>query len=126
MTAILTKGKKNYPAHSYQYTFAPNPHWSSLYAPGAEIQRYLQSVAERFGATRFIKTQHRLLRAVWNAQSKKWTIQVQRTDSGEAFEEDCDVLITARGLLNEPSWPNVPGLDKFKGKLLHSGQWDDQ
>lgn len=83
-------------------------------------------MAERFGATRFIKTQHKLLRAVWNADSKKWAIQVQRTDSGETFKEDCDVLIAARGLLNEPSWPNVPGLDKFQGKLLHSGQWDDQ
>lgn len=36
------------------------------------------------------------------------------------------MLITARGLLNEPAWPNVPGLDKYQGKLLHSGAWDDE
>lgn len=84
-------------------------------------------MAEKFGATRFIKTQHNLLRCVWSAERKKWTIQVQKTDSGETFEEDdVDVLIAARGLLNEPSWPNVPGLDKYRGKLLHSAEWDDQ
>lgn len=114
-------------AHSYQYTFAPNPHWSSLYAPGAEIQKYLQDVAEKFGATRFIKTQHKMLRCAWNGERKKWTVQVQHTGSGKTFEEDdVDVLITARGLLNEPSWPNVPGLRTYRGKLLHSAEWDDE
>lgn len=112
-------------AHSYQYTFAPNPQWSSLYAPGHEIQQYLQNVADKFGATRFIKTHHKLLKAIWNASTKKWMIHVEKTDSSERFEEEIDVLITARGLLNEPSWPNVPGLDEYKGKLLHSGDWDD-
>lgn len=84
-------------------------------------------MADRFGATRFIKTQHKLLRSVWNTERKKWTVQVQKTDSGVTFEEeDVDVIITARGMLNEPSWPNVPGLDKYKGKLLHSAEWDDE
>lgn len=59
-------------AHSYQYSFAPNPHWSKMYAPGAEIQRYLQNTAERFGATRFIKTQHRVDRCEYLADEKKW------------------------------------------------------
>lgn len=83
-------------------------------------------MAERYGATRFIKTQHKLLRAAWDADRRKWSIRVERTNSGDVFEEDCDVLIAARGLLNEPAWPNVPGLETFRGKLLHSGEWDDQ
>ncbi|ROV88392.1 hypothetical protein VMCG_10527 [Cytospora schulzeri] len=110
---------------TYRYTFAPNPHWSSLYAPGPEIQKYLQGVAEKFGATRFIKTQHQVVGCVWNAESKKWTIRVQKTDSGEIFNEAVDVVIAARGQLNEVSWPEVPGLDKYGGKLLHSAEWDE-
>jgi hypothetical protein len=43
-----------------------------MYAPGAEIQRYLQNTAERFGATRFIKTQHRVDRCEYLAEEKKW------------------------------------------------------
>ncbi|KAI3398294.1 hypothetical protein diail_9517 [Diaporthe ilicicola] len=114
------------PSHSYQYTFAPNPHWSSLYAPGPEIQRYLQGVAERFGAVRFIKTQHKVVRCAWSAATRKWTVQVQKTDTGETFEEpDIDFVITARGQLNEVAWPQVQGLDRFRGKLLHSAEWDD-
>ncbi len=59
-------------AHSYQYSFAPNPNWSDLYAPGSEIQQYLQDVAERFGATRFIKTRHSVEHCEWDEVQKKW------------------------------------------------------
>ncbi len=48
-----------------------------------------------------------------------------RVKTGEAFTETCDVLITARGQLNEVSWPKIPGLDKFQGKIMHSGAWDE-
>lgn len=111
-------------AHSYQYTFAPNPHWSSLYAPGKEIQAYLQATAEKFGATRFIKTSHKLESAVWDAATQEWTLQVTNLQTGETFEERCNILITARGQLSNINWPDIAGLDTFKGKIMHSAAWD--
>lgn len=84
-------------------------------------------MAEKYGATRFIKTHHKLLRSVWNETTKKWTLELERTDTGEVFrEEGVDVVIAARGLLNEPSWPDISGLERFKGKLMHSAEWDEQ
>ena len=69
----LDNTRSNRPAaHSYQYSFAPNPNWSDLYAPGSEIQQYLQDVAERFGATRFIKTRHNVEHCEWDDVQKKW------------------------------------------------------
>ena len=35
------------PSHLYEFSFAPNPHWSRRYAPQAEIQAYLEDVARR-------------------------------------------------------------------------------
>lgn len=61
-------------AHSYQYSFAPNPHWSNLYAPGSEIQKYLEDVATKFGATRFIKTNHEVKRCEWDDVAKLWLV----------------------------------------------------
>lgn len=84
-------------------------------------------MADKFGATRFIRTRHKLLRAAWDQGARKWALEVERTDTGEVFrEDDVDVVIAARGLLNEPSWPDVAGLDQFKGKLMHSAEWDDE
>lgn len=76
---------------------------------------------------RFIKTQHKVARCAWSAETKKWSVQVQKTDTGETFEEqDIDFVITARGQLNEVAWPQVSGLDRYRGKLLHSAEWDDE
>lgn len=97
-----------------------------MYAPGKEIQQYLRDVAHRFGATRFIKTSHKVERAEFLADEKKWKIKVKNLATGESFEDKADIFITARGQLNECSWPDLPGLDKFRGKLLHSGDWDDK
>ncbi|KAK3336591.1 hypothetical protein B0T19DRAFT_454089 [Cercophora scortea] len=112
------------PSHSYQYTFAPNPNWSDLYAPGHEIQQYLQNVAEKFGATRFIKTSHKVGGCVWDASQKKWKIKVENLITGESFEDTANVLVTARGQLNDINWPDIPGLATFQGKTMHSGEWD--
>lgn len=112
------------PSHSYQFSFAPNPNWSNLYAPGAEIQKYLQDVAERFGATRFIKLSHQVEECVWDDGEKKWQIKVKNLVTGEIFTDSAHVLITARGQLSEPRWPDIEGINKFEGKKIHSGAWD--
>lgn len=44
--------------------------------------------------------------------------------TGEVIEDSANVLVTARGMLNDMSWPDIPGLSTFQGKLMHSGDWD--
>jgi cation diffusion facilitator CzcD-associated flavoprotein CzcO len=34
------------------------------------------------------------------------------------------VLISAVGMLNTPKWPDIPELEAFGGKLLHSARWN--
>lgn len=60
-----------------------------------------------------------------NTDPERRKLTVQNLKTGEIFIEDCNILITARGQLNNMSWPNIPGLDKFQGKIMHSGQWDE-
>ncbi|KAK0392925.1 hypothetical protein NLU13_2419 [Sarocladium strictum] len=113
------------PSYCYQYSFAPNPYWSSLYAPGPEIRKYLQDVAERYGATRFIKTSHKVETTTWDADKRIWRITVTNRTTGETFEQTADILISARGGLNQIAWPDIKGLNSFGGKLMHSGAWDE-
>ncbi|KAH7276239.1 hypothetical protein B0J15DRAFT_558453 [Fusarium solani] len=113
------------PSYSYQFSFAPNPYWSSLYAPGPEIRAYMQEVAERFGATRYIKTSHKVEAATWDAEKKLWSIRVLNVKSGETFQDTANILVSARGGLNQISWPDIKGLRDFGGRLMHSGAWDE-
>ncbi|KAI1114209.1 flavin-binding monooxygenase [Nemania sp. NC0429] len=112
------------PAHVYQYTFNPNPDWSSFYAPGREICAYLRDTAERFGAMRFIKLSHEVMSCKWDDEIKRWILDIRRADTGEIFQDDADVLIGARGNLSNPSWPDIPGLEDFTGEVMHSAIWN--
>lgn len=51
-------------------------------------------------------------------------MEVQNTSTGEIFSDYCDILINAGGILNAWRWPAIPGLDKYKGTLLHTANWD--
>ncbi|KAH8714753.1 hypothetical protein BGZ61DRAFT_574819 [Ilyonectria robusta] len=113
------------PSYSYQFSFAPSPYWSALYAPGPEIRAYMQDVAERYGATRYIKTSHAVKECVWDSEKRIWRVKVHNIETDEVFEDTANVVISAKGGLNEVKWPNIKGLGDYKGKLIHSGKWDE-
>ena len=59
-------------AHSYQYTFEPNPTWSAFYAPTAEICKYLHRVAEKYGVMRYVQLSHEVISCTGDDSTKKW------------------------------------------------------
>ncbi|CAF3645406.1 unnamed protein product [Fusarium graminearum] len=113
------------PSHSYQYTFASNKAWSGFYAPSHEICDYINSVADKYGVRRFVYLQHKVTSAVWDDKKKKWNVTVLK-HTGATITEEVDVVISARGGLNDISWPDIPGFNTFKGKKMHSAAWDQE
>ncbi|KAH6723072.1 hypothetical protein BKA61DRAFT_533841 [Leptodontidium sp. MPI-SDFR-AT-0119] len=112
------------PSHSYQYSFEPNPTWSTFYAPAEEICNYLTSAAEKYNVLRFVKLRHRVTRCAWDDSAKKWKLEIENVKTGETLGDDCDVLVNARGGLNNISWPQIPGLESFQGEVMHSAAWN--
>ena len=113
------------PAHSYQYSFEPNPHWSAFYAPAPEIRAYLEGVVQRYSAHRYIKCGHKVTMCEWDPEKSKWNVTVEVVATGEKFVNVADVVISARGTLNDILWPDVKGLSSFKGLVMHSAAWKD-
>ena len=106
------------PAHSYSYSFAPNPDWSKYFAPGPEIREYFEAITDRYGLRD---------RIVFNTLIKqcsfidgRWSIE---TTDGR--QDVADVVIAATGVLHHPSLPDIPGLKDFKGACFHSARWED-
>ncbi|KAF2104348.1 putative monooxygenase [Rhizodiscina lignyota] len=112
------------PAHSYVYSFEPNPYWSNFYASAPEIQQYLEGVAKKYSVGRFVKCSHKVVGSSWDQDRKKWSVKVENLKTGETFDDEADVVIQARGLLNDYRWPDIEGLQSFEGKLVHSANWD--
>ena len=113
-------------AHSYQFSFNPNTHWSALYAPAPEIQAYLASTVKKYSVDRFIKLSHKVEECNYNESTGKWHVKVTNLVSGDVFEDTSDILVNARGGLNNINWPDIPGFKSFKGEVMHSAKWNDR
>ncbi|PNP76204.1 hypothetical protein FNYG_10493 [Fusarium nygamai] len=111
------------PAHNYVYSFEPNPHWSANYASSVEIFNYFSNFTNKYGLRKSIKTQHEVVGAAWIEERASWAVSIRRPDRS-VFEQECDWLINGAGILNAWRWPAIPGIDKYKGQLLHSAAWD--
>lgn len=104
---------------TYQYSFEPNPHWSRLYAPGAELKQYATHVADSYDLKRRMRFNTKVTGAEWDDASGRWTVEV---DGGETLT--AKYLITATGFLSQPKKPDIDGVDSFAGKVIHSADWD--
>lgn len=106
-------------SHMYSFSFAGNPDWSKRFAPQPEIKRYIDDVTDRYGIRPFVRFGQEVNDARFDEATALWTV---RTASGESFT--AKYFIMASGPLHVPSFPDIKGLDTFKGKVMHSSQWD--
>ena len=104
-------------SHYYSYTFEPNPNWSHRFPPGDEIQAYFEGVTEKYGITPHIKFNTEISKARWDGSA--WQID---TKNGEHVV--ADVLISAAGVLHHLTYPDIDGLDTFKGDMWHTARWN--
>lgn len=108
------------PVHSDQTPLQTQ--WSSFYAPGAEIRKYLEDVVSKNNLMEYIKLEHELLAARWEDVTGKWHLKIRANGTSE-IEDTADVLLLATGILNRWRWPRIDGLSDFQGTLLHSASW---
>jgi cation diffusion facilitator CzcD-associated flavoprotein CzcO len=106
------------PSSSYSLAAAPNPDWSHTFGRGAEIWQYTRKVADEAGLRPHVRFGEELLEASWDDERHRWTI----TTTG--WQITADVLVDCCGGLAEPSIPDIPGLQGFRGTMFHSARWD--
>ncbi|KAL5366664.1 hypothetical protein BJX96DRAFT_44220 [Aspergillus floccosus] len=113
------------PSHNYQFTWATNPDWSAFYSQGPEILEYFRHLARKYNLYKFIQLNHRVVGARWEEDDGTWKLQIEDLASGHVFDDYCHFMITASGVLNNWKWPDIPGLNTFMGKMVHSAAWDN-
>ncbi|MFZ4690326.1 MAG: flavin-containing monooxygenase [Polymorphobacter sp.] len=110
----------------YTFGFRFKPWVGPPIATAAEIQAYLGEMIDendlgghlRFGIT--IET------AEWSSAESLWTLTARRA-SGEALVFTASFLWMCQGYYKHrkgylPEWP---GMDQFKGPIVHTEEWDD-
>ncbi len=107
------------PSHLYSFSFEPNPSWSRVFAPQAEIHQYLQHCAEKYGLLPSIRFGCEVAQARFHEELELWTVTLT---SGQVLQ--ARFVVTATGQLSRPVYPKLEGMDSFQGHVCHSARWD--
>ncbi|KAI0666937.1 hypothetical protein C8Q78DRAFT_982944 [Trametes maxima] len=122
------------PAHNYQFSFEQKKDWTSFYPTGPEICQHLRDIVSKHQLMRYIRLQHEVTHAQYDAPAGKWHVRVRvrrphadrDTGAAEEIADSADVLLAATGVLSRWTWPDIAGLHEFGGELLHSAGFERQ
>jgi cation diffusion facilitator CzcD-associated flavoprotein CzcO len=107
------------PSHLYSFSFEPNPDWSRSYPDQPEILAYLQRCADKYHLRESILLGTEVIEAAFDEDGRMWRVRTQRQDTFIAR-----AVVSAMGPLNRPAIPDIKGMERFKGRIFHSAQWD--
>ncbi|UQS23707.1 NAD(P)/FAD-dependent oxidoreductase [Amycolatopsis thermalba] len=108
------------------YSFEP---WTDAkaIADGPSIREYVQRTARTRGIDRRIRFHHRVVRAEWSSGEALWTVEAERSDTGERVRITCDFLFVNSGYYryDQGYAPQFPGQDEFTGTVVHPQHWPE-
>jgi cyclohexanone monooxygenase len=106
----------------YSYSFSDQLQnewdWSERYAPQPEILKYANHVADRFNLRPDIQFDTSVIGAEFDEGASIWSVT---TSDGKTVTAKFVVLAT--GCLSNAKMPEIEGLDRFEGKVYHTGHW---
>jgi cation diffusion facilitator CzcD-associated flavoprotein CzcO len=116
--------------HTLGFQFNP---WkaSNPIASGDSIMGYLRETAQKFDIEKKIRYNHKVMSADWRSDQQRWRLDVQigSPSSDETRRETywTKWLIFGTGYYNydTPQKVNIPGIDKFQGKIVHPQFWPE-
>lgn len=108
------------------YDFKPWKEAKAI-ADGPSILSYIRETAQEHGVEEKIRTNHRVVSAAWSTEDARWTVSVDRLDTGETIEIECNFLHFCAGYYDYDSgyMPEFPGVESFEGTLIHPQKWPE-
>ncbi|KAK4210092.1 hypothetical protein QBC37DRAFT_442933 [Rhypophila decipiens] len=94
--------------------------WTEQFSPQPETLRYIQFVTKKFDLKKDMIFNTRIQSAQFQTPSNHWVLTDQ---SGKTYTTR--YVITAMGILNQPTLPDIPGVETFKGQAWHTARWPD-
>ncbi|MBS0395382.1 MAG: NAD(P)/FAD-dependent oxidoreductase [Proteobacteria bacterium] len=105
------------PSHLYSFSFDLKRDWTRVFAPSAEIQRYVEGVVARHGLARHLRLATRVASADYDATSGRWSVV---TADGRTRRPR--FLVLSLGPLSHPRLPD--GIGAFRGEVMHTARWN--
>jgi cation diffusion facilitator CzcD-associated flavoprotein CzcO len=103
--------------------------WSGAQAivDGSTILDYVRETAREHGIDGAIRFHHRVVAAEWSSPDARWTVEVERGDTGETLHLTCGFLFTCTGYYRYDAGhtPDFEGVERFGGEIAHPQFWTE-
>lgn len=108
--------------HTYGYAFKP---WTDddAIAAGDKILRYLAETVAEHELEPAMRFGHRVRRASWSGATARWTLEVDGPDGPVVVEAAWLVATTGYFRYDHGYQPELAGLDRFGGTVVHPQHW---
>ncbi|MBE2261714.1 MAG: NAD(P)/FAD-dependent oxidoreductase [Burkholderiaceae bacterium] len=106
------------PSNLYSLSFMPNPDWTRLFPPQAEIEAYMNRCADEGGIRHGMHFGARVERAHWDAEQTRWHVVM-----ADGTVLHARALMLGTGGLSRPQMPQIENLDQFAGPVFHTARW---
>ncbi len=107
------------PSFIYSFSYEQRGDWSRIYAPGAELREYAESMVDKYGLREKLRMNTTIVAATFDERNSLW-----RLSTDGPAEITARYIVLAIGGLERPKMPDIEGLDEFGGTLLHTALWD--
>ncbi|MDT5219460.1 MAG: monooxygenase [Mycobacterium sp.] len=112
--------------HTFGYEFKP---WRDDHAIATsdKILAYLRETAAENGIDGKVRFHHKVHTAAWSSADARWTVEVERTDSGARAQISANWVFCAGGYYryDEGFTPQFQGRDRFTGRIVHPQHWPE-
>ncbi|XP_013791917.1 dimethylaniline monooxygenase [N-oxide-forming] 5-like [Limulus polyphemus] len=105
------------------YSDYPPPKEFPNYMHHSYMIRYIEMYAEKFDLVQHVRFRHEILKVVENQDPEKnecWKVTIRDIAKGQSFDDFFDGIMVCSGHHVYPQIPTFPGMESFKGKVLHT------
>ncbi|KAK7947131.1 dimethylaniline monooxygenase 2 [Apiospora aurea] len=95
----------------------PLPRGSPIYLSGAQVSGYFHSYATHFKLLEHVRFGTTVRKVLRNSADDGWDVHVTDADGDRTLP--FHKVVFGSGNETIPSWPRLPGRDRFKGILIH-------
>ncbi|MES2510398.1 MAG: NAD(P)/FAD-dependent oxidoreductase [Pseudomonadota bacterium] len=101
--------------------YLPFPETWPVYVPKDKMGNWFESYAEIMELNVWTGTE--FLSGNYDDPSGRWTVKLRRADGTERELSPQHIIMANGGVSGVPNLPKLPGLDDFKGQVMHSSRY---
>lgn len=115
---VRTDSEYSYYSFSFSRDVREEWVWKQRYPSGEEVLAYLNFVADRLDLRRDIELETFVDRAEYREADNLWEVRYR-----DGRTVTTRYLISGMGVLSQPVFPAIPGLESFTGEKYHAARW---